>query len=194
MFTQNTGRGSGGLTPLVLRLAVASVLAAAGAGKLAQRPQPIESGLPVESATIPSAPAPADFSEATDLLDVAPVLPGVSPDGEDSVRFDLRRDQLAGLGELAFAAMLLVGFLTRLTVLAGLGAITTSALAAHNVIESNAPLDVLSSLYTSNPLAALLLGAICLALLVSGSGALGLDRLLFGRRQVRMPAEPAVNQ
>jgi hypothetical protein len=47
-------------------------------------------------------------------------------------------------------------------------------------------------MYESNPTAFLLLGAICLALLVSGSGPLGLDGAIFRRkRAAKSAAEPA---
>jgi uncharacterized membrane protein YphA (DoxX/SURF4 family) len=91
--------------------------------------------------------------------------------------------------QIAFAIVLLFGFLTRIAALSGLAVVTLTALQSHDVLDL--PLfDRLASVYEASSLATLLLGAVCLSLLVSGAGPLSLDGVMWGRRIPVPPPEP----
>ncbi|HRX87109.1 MAG TPA: hypothetical protein P5572_18950, partial [Phycisphaerae bacterium] len=66
--------------------------------------------------------------------------------------------------------------------------IGVAALAAHSLINLPDWCDPLVRTFQGNPAAALLLGAILLALLVGGSGPVAADRTLERRRRLRRDA------
>lgn len=179
------------LSPLVLRFVVAGVLALAAADKLGIAKQPVELAQPAPVETAPDAALLGEnTNDATPISEASPiVLPTV---GEDKAALDASGLQvnfgwkeLTGLGEIGFAAVLLFGVLTRLAALAGIGMVKLSALTATGIIGANTLTEPLANMYAANPVAMLLFGAICVSLLISGSGPLSLDRILFRKRAER---------
>ena len=191
MSTNNHRHRSINLAPLILRLAVAGIFAVAGAGQLARHHRPVETDVPpvaqAASEVMDSGPKAA-IPAAEIVSNAAAAAAEVNDQG---VRVSLGWNDLIGVGQLGFAAVLFLGLLTRLAALAGLGTVTLASLANHEVVASGGWLDHLVGMYEANPVAMLLLGAICLSLLVSGSGPLALDRV-FHRRRKSHPAAEAV--
>lgn len=204
MTDNRTRRGTAGL--FVLRLAVAGILAWSGWNQL--RPQtapPLADATPTDVAVVPAmTPAtdpalPADPTAAGAPVPspeiAAPPLTPRSTVSLDGVKLDLDRDAVAGLGEMGVAAVLFFGVLVRLVSLLGAGAVAAGALAAHGTIDLPNVLDRLTQAYQANPAAALLLGAIFLALLVGGSGPVAVDRTMarrrWQRRELAAQAPPA---
>jgi len=183
---------------LVLRLAVAGILGWAGYHRFAGEVQPaagatpvvVPSDLPAESA-LTSATTPVPPIKTPEQPADAATTPAIL--NANGVKVDLGWDSLVGAGELGMAAALLFGLFTRLATFLGLGAVTGSALAANGNVGAPQWLDPLVQAYQQNPIAALLLGAIFLALLVGGSGPAACDSVLKRRRlsraETRLQAE-----
>lgn len=181
---------AGNLSALVLRLTVAGILTAAATGNLT--PPPIfEADQPVPIEAIPEAVA---FDQEVSQP-LAQALHESVPEGaaldQSGLKVDLGWWKLIGLGEIGFGAMLLAGLLTRWAALAGISTVTLSALSAHGRLAWSIP-EEFAQAYQSSPVAALLLGAICLSLLVSGSGPMGIDGILRLRRARRRAVPDAI--
>jgi uncharacterized membrane protein YphA (DoxX/SURF4 family) len=194
MSTNNHQHRPINLAPLVLRLAVAGIFAVAGAGQLSRHHRPVETDAPpvplVDQAVSEAMEAGQEaIVPAAEMVSDAVAAPAEVND--EGVRVSLGWNDLIGAGQLGFAAVLFLGLLTRLAALAGLGTVTLASLAHHEVFASGGWLDQLVGMYESNPVAMLLLGAICLSLLVSGSGPLALDRVFHRRRKSHSAAEAA---
>jgi uncharacterized membrane protein YphA (DoxX/SURF4 family) len=97
---------------------------------------------------------------------------------------------LAGAGELVVAGLLVLGFLTRIAGLGVLSVLVFSAVPVWNAAGEPAASTVLAPTAGIQYLGAPMLAAVCLSLLVSGSGCVSLDRWVFGRRFRR--TEPVV--
>ncbi len=110
----------------------------------------------------------------------------VDPSG---VQVNMKWQEFTGLAELSLAAVLLLGAFVRLTSLVGVGASTMGTLAGTGMVSSEGAFGPLASMFQANPLAMMLIGAICFTLLCSGSGPLSLDRVMFGRRKFVEAAE-----
>ncbi len=192
-------RNRSNVTPLILRIAVAGALAFAGAAQLQSGPQP----LPVDQGTALSAdpegietlPSSTEsLSEASNvglkdkiesaIADKTNTVLSTAHADSSGVEVKMGWQEFTGLAELSFAAVLLIGAFIRLTSLVGVGASAMGTLAGTGVLNSDGALAPLAGMYDANPLAFMLLGAVCLTLLCSGSGPLSLDRLMFGRRKV----------
>ncbi len=178
MTTTPGVRKSAGVSPLILRVAVAGILAYSGWQKLTG-PQP---AITPETPTLTPAEVPQAADAAADLNPTVNMDATAPPKeqhpvmelDDQGVKLDADWPTALGIGELGVAAVLLIGLLTRLVGAAGVAA-TGVAAGAH--------VEFLNRIYDANPLAVLLLGAICLSLLVSGSGPMGLDRAIFRRRK-----------
>jgi hypothetical protein len=72
-----------------------------------------------------------------------------------------------------------------------LGAVIYSVAATAGAVSAPADPNFLLRIYEANPLAVLLLGAICLSMLVTGSGPMALDRALFRRKRTEQLGEAA---
>jgi uncharacterized membrane protein YphA (DoxX/SURF4 family) len=195
-MTTNTGSGKlNHLSPLLLRLAVAGILAYSGIQKLggpAAPAEPAQQAAPAPTEAVnPTTPAanPEDVYDnivgKTDGDTALPTSPDAQPIviNENGLKVDANMNTVLGVGELGFALALFVGLLIRFVSLAGLAAVGYATWAAAPTSTGWDALNFLVRIYDSNPLAMLLLGAICLTLLVTGSGPLGLDRVLFRREK-----------
>jgi uncharacterized membrane protein YphA (DoxX/SURF4 family) len=190
----------------VLRLAVAGILAWAGynhftAGAAPPRAEsPItdaagtpaiaptgQASLPINEAATGTVNVPVPASEQPAAVDAARTA--VSPDG---VKLNMGWDDVVGAGELGMAAVLLSGLFVRLFTFLGAGAIAAVASAAHGLTDLPDWTDPLLQAYQANPAAALLLGAIFLALLVGGSGPVAIDRVFESRRRRLKEASGAI--
>ena len=193
----NTPTGSGklnSLAPLLLRLGVAGILAYSGMQKLGGPAEPVEPATPAPTEAVAPANDPQDLANPQDVYDnVVGQAKGAvvaEPNGADPVILDdegLKVDAnwftVLGIGEIAFAVALFVGLLTRFVALGGVTAVAYGAWASMPHADDVQALNFVQRIYESNSLAMLLLGAICLTLLVTGSGPLGLDRVLFRRNK-----------
>lgn len=192
-------RNRSNMTPLILRLAVAGALAFAGVAQLRSVPE----HLPVsQSATLPADPegielvptSTESLTEAGDvglkekigsaLTDKASQVLSTAHADQSGVEVKMDWQEFTGLAEISFAAVLLLGVFVRLTSLVGVGASAMGTMAGTGMVGSEGTLAPLASMFNANPLALMLIGAVCLTLLCSGGGPLSLDRLLFGRRKV----------
>ena len=194
MSTNNHPHRSINLAPLVLRLAVAGIFAVAGAGQLSRHHRPVETDappVPVVDQAVSEAMEAGSKATASAAEIVSDVVAAPAEVNDQGVRVSLGWNDLVGTGQLGFAAVLFLGLLTRLAALAGLGTVAMASLAHHEVFASGGWLDQLVGMYEANPVAMLLLGAICLSLLVSGSGPLSLDRVFRRRRKSLSAAEAA---
>jgi uncharacterized membrane protein YphA (DoxX/SURF4 family) len=188
MIYDRPRRGTAGL--FVLRMAVAGVLAWAGWRQFQPDHRSGLTDLPMTDAAVVPAVTPQ-----TD-----PTLPPTSPEqvvpapraavGQDGVKVNLGWDAVVGAGEIGVGAVLLLGLLVRVVSLLGTAAVAGGALAAHSLVDLPGWADPLMQAYQANPAAALLLGAIFLALLVGGSGPVAADRVLERRRLVRKESTP----
>lgn len=182
----------GGVSPLVLRLAVAGVLAYCGVknirtDQLATRPDSdgrIGSLSDAASKTI-TVELPAADSTLVDgaLVDGAITDVAESLGSTEGTKVSLPPSRLLGGAEIGLAFMFATGLLVRLMAALGLGSIVAGAMGASGSLSGYWGVDMLADVYASSPAAALLLGAICLALLLSGGGRVGLDRMLLSRRR-----------
>lgn len=179
----------GALSPLVLRLVVAGVLAAAASGKLPAPPVTTDRPLAPLSETAPpavenpldaAAPPVATSEPLGGMIDRAPGAQATLD--ADGLKVDFGWPKLIRASEFGFAFLLLFGLLTRWAALAGVGTVKLAVLGACGMVPATS-LGPLVEMYTANPVAMLLFGAICLSLLVSGSGPLGADRVLFRRKR-----------
>jgi uncharacterized membrane protein YphA (DoxX/SURF4 family) len=191
-----------------LRLAVAGILGVAAFKNLAYSDRPIE----IE--TVPTLEGPASAADAIDTAESVDLDPtpmdvsteagvGVVDTSTPVVRVEepvsVYPSQIfLGLTQGGMALLLFFGLFTRLAGLVGAAVIGAVALIAHGLIVwpnfGEVAVEKLVNMYDSNATAFLLLGAICLSLLVSGSGPLALDRLIFGRRRVAQTVEPTTTQ
>ena len=150
------------LGPLVLRIGIAAVLIQSGVDRAAQL-------LPRHEQT----PAAATSAEPADVLPApAPAPVNAASDG---VSFSAQWSSLLGIGELAAAAMLVIGLGTRLVALCMLG------LAGYGAI-SGFPADALPQ----NTTAMAILAVVGVSLLLTGGGSLAIDN----RRRHRNRAKP----
>ncbi len=192
-------RNRSNVTPLILRIAVAGALAFAGASQLrsGQAPLPVDqsASLPADPEGIEALPGSTDsLTEAGDVGLKEKIGSAISDKASsvlstahaDSSGVEVKMDwrEFTGLAELSFAAVLLIGAFIRLTSLVGVGATALGTLAGTGVLNGDGTFAPLAGMFDANPLAFMLLGAICLTLLCSGSGPLSLDRLMFGRKKI----------
>lgn len=182
----------GGVSPLVLRLAVAGVLAYCGArnfrtdDQLVSRPldnrpsvdQPVGDEQAIAVPETAHQPITVKLPTEGPLADVAEK---VAPTAGTEVSFP--PNKLLGIAQMNLAFMFAVGLLVRLWAAAGLGSVIAGGLGAAGSLSGYWGADILSDVYASSPAAALLLGAICLALMLSGGGRVGLDRILLSKRR-----------
>jgi uncharacterized membrane protein YphA (DoxX/SURF4 family) len=89
---------------------------------------------------------------------------------------------LAGAGELVVAGLLVLGFLTRMAGLGVLAVLGCSALPLWRSAGEPFASTLLAPAGGVQHLGAPMLAAVCLSLLISGSGCVSLDRWVFGRR------------
>lgn len=197
-MSNEIARSRSSLTPLILRLAVAGALSIAGVAQLQRGSDslpldgavtpPVKAELP-DAVQTPTETLPTDEGTGitekigTVITDQAKQVISTTVTDESGVAVTMDWQHLTGWAELSFAAVLLLGVFTRLASFIGAGAAVTGSLAGMGAISSDGMLESAASIYQANPLALMLLGAICLTLLCSGSGPLSLDRLLFGRRK-----------
>lgn len=99
---------------------------------------------------------------------------------------------LAGAGELVVAGLLVLGFLTRIAGLGVLSVLVYSAMPAWSAGGEPFTSTMLAPAGGVQHLGAPMLAAVCLSLLVSGSGGVSLDRWVFGRR-LRKPETVATD-
>ncbi|NOX59875.1 MAG: hypothetical protein GXP29_13600 [Planctomycetes bacterium] len=201
-MTTETLQNRSSLTPLILRVAVAGALAFSGFAQLQRGPDELVVDAPVElqsDANSAGVVTPAidplavgDDSQAASslgatLADRAKTVLSTTHADASGVEVKMGWQQFTGLAEMSFAAVLLLGIFVRMTSLLGVSAASLGTLAGTGVIDGSGMFAPLASVFEANPLAMMLLGAICLTLLFSGSGPLALDRIMFGRRKVAEP-------
>lgn len=188
----------GGVSPLVLRLAVAGVLAYCGArnfrgddqlvtrpdgeGRIAALPDTAAKTITVE---LPAADSVIADRAVTDdaipdgaITDVAESLGSI-----EGTKVSFPPNKLLGIAEMFLGFGFATGLLVRLLSALGLGSIVAGAMGASGSLSGYWGVDILADVYASSPAAALLLGAICLALMLSGGGRVGLDHMLLSRRR-----------
>ncbi len=181
MSTEVQPRQFSNVAPFILRLAVAGIFVFAGSRTLSVNQPTLAEVAPAAAQQVQG--AIDTVNQAVNPQSAEPVE-GAAPVSEPAST-GLTWDQITGYGEWGIGLVLLVGFFTRLLALSGVSLTAISALAANGVIACPEQCSRLVEMYNSNPLAMLLVGAVCLSLLISGSGPLGLDRLLFGRKIVK---------
>jgi uncharacterized membrane protein YphA (DoxX/SURF4 family) len=180
--------GSAGL--LVLRLAVAGILAWAGMSRFGGDAPPVADALPgaapAELEVDPTLATAAD--PIADDNAVNPEPPASLPAAEvtpQGVKVDLGWNHVAAGAELGLAGVLLLGFFTRLVTFLGFGGIAVSALSANGLVDLPEFLMPLERAFQANPAATLLLGAVFLALFIGGCGPVAMDNV-WRRRRMRL--------
>jgi len=168
---------------MVLRLAVAAVLAFDGTYAYVRTSETEMESRPASSEISKSDPVDRAIDEKLALRDQPEGIKPTDAAVLDDQGLKLGWPQIVGLIEIAFALTLLFGVLVRVAGLVGVGLIANAGLSVAGILGTCPYLTWVNDIYQSNPPAALLLGAICLSLLVSGAGPLSVDRLLFRRRE-----------
>ncbi len=191
MATNHMPSRTAHVAPLILRLAVAAVLAGAGWSRIQTPPRTLDTN-PAPVAETPAAPtdatgAPVDETalvrdRTPDLDVVVSADPPRTRVNDEGVAVNLGWQDVIGMGQLGFAAALVLGVLTRIVALLGLCGVTAGALQVGG--------ERLAEMYAANPPAMLLLGAVCLTLLIAGSGPIAIDRSMAKRRHRRGDGEP----
>ena len=199
MYSENHGGKLSNLAPLILRLAVAGVFCMAGletirpeaASEPAIEPIPVADALPSETAAELGSVEP----ESIDVPGKIELAKRAAADllGEENITLNVPRSSLIGYAQLAFAGVLFIGLLTRFASLAGLGTAAWFFSGAGESAASTGMIDSVRNFYQANSPAMRLFAAVCLSLLVSGSGPLAIDRLLFRKKkQSNVAAESVV--
>jgi len=183
----------GGVSPLVLRLAVAGVLAYCGARNFQSDDQRVTrpdgegqiASLPDTAAKTITVELPAADRTLTDDAIADGVIGDVAESlgSTEGTKVSFPPNKLLGIAEMFLGFGFATGLLVRLMSALGLGSIVAGAMGASGSLSGYWGVDILADVYASSPAAALLLGAICLALMLSGGGRVGLDRLLLSRRR-----------